>query len=142
VASYLGHYAQEYFQETGIECKVDIPERLPPYPLSSQLRHHLLLAVHEAFTNALKHSHATQISVLVNYDGSALEIVVSDNGDGFDTSVINSTGGDFRTATGNGLRNMSRRLADIGGRCIIESQAGQGVKIRFVLPLHQPVEKW
>ena len=63
VASYIGHYAQEYFQETGIECKVDIPERLPPYPLSSQLRHHLLLAVHEAFTNVLKHSRASQISV-------------------------------------------------------------------------------
>ncbi len=142
VASYLGHYAQEYFQETGIECKVDIPERLPPYPLSSQLRHHLLLAVHEAFTNALKHSHASQISVFVVYDGSTLEIVVSDNGDGFNPSVIDPAVADSKAATCNGLRNMSRRLADIGGRCLIESQVGRGVTIRFVLPLNQPVGKW
>jgi ligand-binding sensor domain-containing protein/signal transduction histidine kinase len=140
VASYLGHYAQEYFQETGIECKVDIPERLPSYPLSSQLRHHLLLAVHEAFTNALKHSHATQVSVFVNYDGAALEIVISDDGEGFDPSVINSAAVDSPATTGNGLRNMSRRLADIGGRCLIESRVGSGVVIRFVLPLNQPVE--
>lgn len=141
VASYLGYYAQEYFQETGIECKVDIPERLPPYPLSSQLRHHLLLAVHEAFTNALKHSHASQVSVFVLYDGSALEIVITDNGDGFNPSLIHSTA-DPRAATGNGLRNMSQRLADIGGRCLIDSQVGRGVTIRFVLPLNQPVGKW
>jgi signal transduction histidine kinase len=141
VASYLGHYAQEYFQETGIECKVDIPERLPPYTLSSQLRHHLLLAVHEAFTNALKHSHASQISVSMIYDGSALEIVISDNGNGFDPSVMHSAAMDSRAATGNGLRNMSRRLADIGGRCIIEPRVGQGVTVRFVLPLNQPVGK-
>jgi len=142
VASYLGHYAQEYFQETGIECKVDIPERLPPYTLSSQLRHHLLLAVHEAFTNALKHSHASQISVCMIYDGSALEIVISDNGNGFDPSVLHPAAGDSRVATGNGLRNMSQRLADIGGRCIIEPRVGRGVTVRFVLPLNQPVEKW
>ena len=141
VASYLGHYAQEYFQETGIECKVDIPERLPPYPLSSQLRHHLLLAVHEAFTNTLKHSHATQVSVFVVYDDSALEIVVSDNGGGFDPSVFDPKSADAAAAAGNGLRNMYRRLADIGGRCAIDSRPGQGVTIRFVLPLHHPAEK-
>ena len=111
VASYLGHYAQEYFQETGIECKVDIPERLPPYPLSSQLRHHLLLAVHEAFTNALKHSHASQISVFVVYDGSALEIVVSDNGDGFNPSVIDPAVADSR---GGHLQWPSQHVPAIG----------------------------
>ena len=141
VASYIGHYAQEYFQETGIECKVDIPERLPQYPLSSQLRHHLLLAVHEAFTNALKHSRASQVSVFVIYDGPALEIVVSDNGDGFDPSVIDPKSPDAAAATGNGLRNMYQRLADIGGSCLINSQPGQGVTIRFVLPLDRPKEK-
>jgi signal transduction histidine kinase/streptogramin lyase len=138
VASYIGHYAQEYFQETGIECKVDIPERLPQHPLSSQLRHHLLLAVHEAFTNALKHSRASQVSVFVIYDGPALEIVVSDNGDGFDPSVINPKSADAAAATCNGLRNMNQRLADIGGRCLINSQPGLGVTIRFVLPLGRP----
>ena len=55
VASYrIGqYYAQEYFQMTGIQCELDIPTQLPPYPLSSQMRHHLFLATHEAFTNIL-----------------------------------------------------------------------------------------
>src|SRR5882757_9159252 len=63
VASYLGQYADEYFQMTGIECELDIPAHLPPHPLSSQSRHHLFLAAHEAFTNILKHSEATRARV-------------------------------------------------------------------------------
>ena len=60
VASYIGQYAEEYFQMTGIQCELDIPAQLPSYPLSSQMRHHLFLATHEALTNILKHSGATQ----------------------------------------------------------------------------------
>ena len=37
VASYIGQYAQDYFQMTGIECELDIPTQLPPHPLSSQM---------------------------------------------------------------------------------------------------------
>ena len=29
VASYIGQYAQEYFQMTGIHCELDIPAQLP-----------------------------------------------------------------------------------------------------------------
>jgi ligand-binding sensor domain-containing protein len=83
VVSYIGHYAREYFQETGLECELDMPAQSPPYPLSSHLRHHLLLAMHEAFTNVLKHSAATQARVSVVCEETMLEIIVSDNGRGF-----------------------------------------------------------
>ena len=41
VASYIGLYAEDFFQMTGIQCELDIPTQLPPHPLSSQMRHHL-----------------------------------------------------------------------------------------------------
>ena len=135
VAAYIGHYAQEFFQETGIECQVNITGQLPQYPLSSQSRHHLLLAVHEAFTNVLKHSAAAQVSVLVSHNAPMFEILVSDNGNGFNSSVTVPQSADPMTATGDGLRNMKQRLADIGGRCLIESEPGKGVTIRFRLRL-------
>ncbi|HTR40784.1 MAG TPA: triple tyrosine motif-containing protein, partial [Pseudomonadales bacterium] len=132
VVSYIGHYAQEFFQETGVECKVNIAGEVPAYPLSSQMRHNLLLAVHEAFTNILKHSKATQVDVFITRNASAFEIAVADNGHGFDSSVP-SPGADG--VAGDGLRNMKQRLADIGGRCSINSEPGQGVTIQFLLPL-------
>jgi ligand-binding sensor domain-containing protein/signal transduction histidine kinase len=135
VVSYIGHYAREYFQETGLECELDMPARSPAYPLSSHLRHHLLLAMHEAFTNVLKHSEATRARISVVCEDTTLEIVISDNGKGFVLPPTGSKAADALSALGNGLRNMRQRLTEIGGDCSIKSKSGVGTTIRFVLPL-------
>ena len=134
VVSYIGHYASEFFQETGIECKVNIAGRPPSYSLSAQLRHNLLLAVHEAFTNVLKHSKANQVDVAILLSADAFEVTVSDNGAGFDLSSITSLENSSNPA-GDGLRNMRQRLSDISGRCSIDSNVGKGTTVQFVLPL-------
>ena len=90
VASYIGQYAEEYFQMTGIQCELDIPTQLPPHPLSSQMRHHLFLATHEALTNILKHSGASRAVISMVFDNATFEINISDNGRGFNTPVIES----------------------------------------------------
>jgi ligand-binding sensor domain-containing protein/signal transduction histidine kinase len=135
VASYIGQYAQDYFQETGIECALDIPSQVPAHALSSQCRHHLFLAVHEAFTNILKHSGATRAKVLIAASPSLFEIAVTDNGKGFMLPAAEAGPG---AEAGNGLRNMRQRLATIGGRCQIDSAPGKGTAIRFSFPLSQP----
>jgi signal transduction histidine kinase len=135
LVSYIGQYAQEYFQETGIECELHIPTQLPPQPLSSQIRHHLLLAVHEAFTNMLKHSGATRARVSITCNKEGLEIVAWDNGRSFDPSMIANGLQGAANGSGNGLRNMRSRLTEIGGHCQVKSEPGQGTTIRFVLPL-------
>ncbi len=138
VASYIGQYAEEYFQMTGIECALDIPTQLPPHPLSSQTRHHLFLATHEAITNILKHSGATRAGISMKFAGGTFTIGISDNGRGFASSDAASSGG--AGAAGNGLVNMRQRLADIGGSCRIDSAPGQGTRIQFAISLNQPVE--
>ena len=127
---------------TGIECELDIPAQLPPYPLSSQARHHLFLAVHEAFTNILKHSGATRAKVSIACNATSFEIVTSDNGKGFHARSGNGDMNGLPADSGDGLRNMRQRLADIGGHCQVESGNGPGTTIRFVLPLKkQPQER-
>jgi signal transduction histidine kinase len=136
VASYIGQYAQDYFQMTGIECELDIPTQLPPHPLSSQMRHHLFLATHEALTNILKHSGATHAKISMVSGHKAFEIKIADDGKGFNASAIESKSEPPATVPGDGLVNMRRRLADIGGHCRIESTPGLGTNIRFVIPLN------
>jgi signal transduction histidine kinase len=136
VASYLGQYAQDYFQLTGIECEVDMPAQLPAYSVSSQARHHLFLAVHEAFTNILKHSRATRAKVSISFNDSAFHISVVDNGSGGELQSAKANGDDLASASGNGLVNMRQRMADIGGDCLIEFKPGQGASIRFIFPLN------
>jgi ligand-binding sensor domain-containing protein/signal transduction histidine kinase len=136
VAAYIGQYAQEYFQMTGVQCELDIPPELPPYALSSQVRHHLFLATHEALTNTLKHSGATHVRVSMASGNAQFEINVSDNGRGFDPGRDESRRASPAGTPGDGLPNMRRRLAEVGGQCWIESAAGQGTQIRFIIPLN------
>jgi ligand-binding sensor domain-containing protein/signal transduction histidine kinase len=136
VASYIGQYAQEYFQMTGIQCELDIPAQVPPYPLSSQTRHHLFLAAHEALTNILKHSGASQTKVRMVLMDTAFTINIADNGRGFDLSAQEAKLASAATPAGDGLINMRRRLQDIGGQYRIESVPGQGTTVTFVIPLN------
>jgi signal transduction histidine kinase len=134
VASYINQYAQTYFHNTGIECELDMPDQFEARPISSQARHHLFLAVHEAFTNILKHSGATQAKVAMTCTSSTFEIRVEDNGKGFNSTAQGSTSAD-------GLRNMRERLETIGGHCHIDSTSDGGTRVRFALPLEKNTGK-
>jgi len=103
---------------------------LPPHPISSQMRHHLFLATHEALTNILKHSGATRASISIISATDSFELKICDDGKGFKT-VTGSP-----APSGEGLNNIRRRLEAMGGECSIESAAGQGTTIRFIVPLH------
>ncbi len=140
VASYIGQYAEEYFQMTGIQCELDIPAQLPAYPLSSQMRHHLFLATHEALTNILKHSNASHAKISMICSDAAFEIQIADDGRGFDSSAHKSGSETSAPSSGDGLSNMCRRLADMSGHCTIESAPGRGTNIRFVIPLNFPAK--
>ncbi len=143
VASYIGQYAQEYFQMTGVQCELDIPTQLPAHPISSQMRHHVFLATHEALTNILKHSGATSAKISMAFDDATFRIEISDNGIGFHAPVVESefvSPAIARAMSGDGLGNMCQRLADIGGRCRIESAPGRGTTIQFAVPLNLSIK--
>ena len=137
--SYIAQYAEEYFRNTGIECLLSVPLKLPVQPLSSQSRHHLFLAVHESLTNVLKHSQATQITINMACINNDFEINISDNGIGFDPVAIESNSRSSAAGFRNGLGNMRQRISELGGCFEIESKLGKGTTIRFVLPLNKTV---
>jgi ligand-binding sensor domain-containing protein/signal transduction histidine kinase len=131
LASYIGHIAPEFLEMTGIECDIDISPTLPSNLVPFQIRHHLFLAVRESLTNILKHAKATRVCIRMTYQENKFQIVVSDDGVGFATSSIPES-------PRNGLRNMRQRLAEVGGDCVLESQPGQGTRLRFTVPLREP----
>jgi signal transduction histidine kinase/ligand-binding sensor domain-containing protein len=135
--SYLAQFAQDYFSMTGVECELFVPSQMPHHPVSSQVRHHLFLAVRETLANILKHSGATHAIISMACESGTLEICVQDDGKGFDTKthLANDT---HSIDTHNGLRNMTKRFADVGGQCSIESTVGSGTTIKFILPLKTP----
>jgi signal transduction histidine kinase len=123
---YAGQFALDYLRLAGIRCRLDFPEQAPVREVSTDVRHNLFLAIKEALNNIVKHARATEVWLRASADAHALRFSVEDNGCGFDHAPDD--------ATADGLRNMRQRLAEIGGRCQIESRVGGGTKVTFELP--------
>src|SRR5690348_5820181 len=127
--AYIGHYADEYFENTPVNCRLELPVELPAFNLPAEARHNLFLMVKEAFNNALKHSGATEVRVEVLVKGAVLQILVQDNGRGFDSNALRNG------RKGNGLENMRKRMANLGGDFEIISAPGKGTSLKFILKL-------
>jgi ligand-binding sensor domain-containing protein/signal transduction histidine kinase len=123
LANYIFQYAQEYFQNTGVRCRLDLPPRLPDQAVSTEERHNLFMAVKEALNNVLKHADATEVRIALAVVGSRLTMSIADNGRGFLPGQPHPTG--------NGLQNMKERLERIGGRFVLESKPGEGTRIKL-----------
>ena len=136
LSAYLSGYAIEYFQNTRVECELQLPQQIPHFPLSSDARHNLFLTFEEALNNVLKHSAATRVKVAITVTALAFEIKITDNGKGFE--VLTPANDQLRAGRGgNGIRNMRHRLSAIGGDCQISSQPGVGTVVTLLIPLHR-----
>ncbi len=124
---YAGQYAVDFLNPAGIRCRIDYPEKIPARELPADIRHGLFMVIKEALTNAVKHSGATEISMVARLDENLLRLALIDNGRGFSSTTPNSHA--------DGLRNMQQRVADLGGRCTIESLPGTGTTVRVELKL-------
>jgi signal transduction histidine kinase len=80
----------------------------------------------EALQNTAKYAHATQARICLQAQNGTLCFTVSDDGTGYDSR---------RTPMGSGLRNMTDRLAALGGRLEVHSAPGHGTTITGHLPV-------
>jgi len=86
-------------------------------------RQHLYLIFKEAINNCITHSDCNQISLDATVKGKKLEMILKDNGKGFDAKAITS---------GNGLSNIKSRAGSIGGELNIFSVMGEGTTVQFI----------
>ncbi len=126
-AAYLRHHAVQYLMLTGISYRCDFPEALAEVHLSAEMRRNLFLVFKEALHNLVKHAGATVAELRLTCSAQQLEISIRDNGRGFSPEPP----APFR----NGLANMKKRIDDIGGRFILQSQPNCGTQIRVVVGL-------
>jgi PAS domain S-box-containing protein len=81
----------------------------------------------EAMQNAIKHANPTEICLELSCGENFVEMLVTDDGRGFDTS---------QAFPGHlGLRSMSERATRLGGTLVIDSAPGKGTQVRVKLPI-------
>lgn len=121
LVAYVRQYAARYLGATPIKLQFDIPETIPAFHLSAEARRNIFLVVKEAIHNIVKHSGATAVCIKVSFTQQCLEIQVHDSGKGFSAGEL--------SRFGNGLRNMEKRMKDIGGTFEIASKPGLGTEV-------------
>ena len=101
----------------------DCEQRLPPDVETTIYRF-----VQEALTNAGRHSHATEVAVVVRRKGVSIAAEVKDDGRGFDAEQLAAD-------AGGGLLGMRERAALADGSFQIESREGEGTRVAIEIPV-------
>jgi signal transduction histidine kinase len=102
---------------------VDGTEQLAP-----QVRQEMYQIAQEALNNALKHSQAQAVKVLLRFDEQGACLEISDDGVGFELDSAKKSGG-------LGLRSMRERAEKVEGSLEVESSPDGGTRIRVIAPI-------
>lgn len=127
LASALRWYAKELNGRVPLDVQVEICG--DEYPLNGSIKIALFRIAQEALNNVIKHSGADAAHLSLTFETNDVQLVVEDNGQGFDTSKPALPG---RPSWG--LLGMQERAALLSGQCNVQSTPGQGTRVEVVIP--------
>jgi signal transduction histidine kinase len=111
---------------SGLPCTFEVigeAQRLSP-----ETRLGVYRIVQEALHNSLRHAHADEAVVRIEWGEEVLRVSVRDNGSGFDPDQA-------PPATSLGLLSMRERAAALGGALSVQSRAGEGTLVLLERPV-------
>ncbi len=117
----IREYAIPLFESKDVKFQIVTPDELAEMHLSMDVRRNVFLIVKEAVNNIVKYSDCSMASIEFGYNQPILNLVVKDNGKGFDIKKTNSNR--------NGLKNMILRAEQMNGTLAIFSEIGMGTNI-------------
>lgn len=95
--------------------------------LPSHIETILYRVIQESVNNVVKHAKATQLDISINQDNEGIDVMIEDNGKGFDTSII-------RDSDGIGLQNIRSRIAYLKGTVTWDSSEKNGTLVAIHIP--------
>ncbi len=128
---YVSAYAEDYLRVANVRCRMDLPMELPATRVDAELRYNLFLALKEVLNNIVKHAQATEVWLRLRLAPGRLTLAIEDNGRGLRAPA--GAAGAERLSSGSGLGNLEKRLAAVGGRCEIHSDAGRGTRVELTV---------
>ncbi|SFT82166.1 sensor histidine kinase [Paraburkholderia aspalathi] len=115
--------ADDFSRRTEISCRLSA---VGPEPRLSEMRTAgIFRIVQESLTNVLRHASASHVEIRLTKSGSKIELVVRDNGKGFDMPV--------RRLGSYGLLGMAERARMMHAHLKIESRPGNGSVVELLV---------
>ena len=130
LACAMGAYLDRQSQRSGFtaNCTFEPPE----VPLSLEIETTCFRILQEAVTNLVRHAKASQVFVDLREVDGKLELLIRDNGVGFDVALAQERA---QLGQSMGLLGMQERVSLLGGEIEICSAPGQGATIRVSFPI-------
>ncbi len=114
---------------SSLDIRIEAPAKMRPLPAAIEVA-----AYHigrESLTNVVHHAQAKVCVVQISIDNDAkngrLQLIIQDDGCGFDSSKPHKIGV--------GMTAMRERAIELGGSCAMTSELGKGTQITAVLPI-------
>jgi len=119
-------FAAKLFEAKEINYKIHIDDNIKHIQILMEYRQHIYLIMKEAINNLAKYSSCTEAEINVSFHSSQLNILIKDNGKGFD---------DHNSSFGNGLNSMRKRAKEMNASLTILSKINMGTTIRLSLKI-------
>ena len=126
----LNWYCRE-FQQSHAHIDIKKQFQLGEDKIPGSIKIAIYRIIQEALNNTARHSKANSVSLSLAKKNGSIELVIQDNGQGFDVETMLSGGSPQRAF---GLSSMKERAALSGGSFDIESASGEGTTIRVSWP--------
>lgn len=120
----MREFAANVLEAKNIQYNFTTGEGVEDMKLGLQERKDFYLIFKEAVNNLAKYSGCGQVSIILELKNHKLDMTISDDGIGFDSSAYGA---------GNGLFNMKKRAEAMNGVFSIQSSPGKGTVVRLTL---------
>ena len=121
-----------------VEAAHKIPVNFTAHEIPRVLPEEVALCLYrvtqEAIQNVIKHSGAKNATVELTTIGNAIELIITDDGKGFDVNENRASGS-------LGLVSMAERVRLVNGQITVESKPGTGTRVYVRVPLPQGTTK-
>lgn len=131
LASAIAHLIEKFRRESNVD--VDLHVEIESEELEGAVETTLYRILQEALTNVWRHSGAAYVSVIVDRRNDHLQMIVDDDGRGFDVEAVLHA----RDGRRFGLLGIRERVSLVGGALDIESVPGSGTTLYVRVPLQR-----
>jgi signal transduction histidine kinase len=132
LAPALEWQGREFSRHTGVPATIEVVGMVDDLPEAH--RTCIYRVVQEALTNCAKHANAKNVLVSVNGGEDSVEVIVQDDGVGFNPTM--------RSRSGLGLLGIEERVQELEGTLNIASQPRKGTILRVHIPIKHGVAAW
>ena len=109
--------------------KIEVLDHGLDHRLENSLELTLFRVIQELITNVIKHAEATEVAIHITNHENSINIMVEDNGKGFDPYQIT------KTNAGMGISSIDKRVEHLEGQLTIESEKNKGTTVIIDIPL-------